>query len=121
MNLHSEIEDLLERREFPRHAYTRTVSVSLARWSTLEVMSHDISAGGIRLALPIGVTAGDQVTVGLTLPNELQISLAAEVRFVGQGTRPGECVAGLRWLDSHGEDAVLLNEVIADLKTGGDA
>ena len=116
MTPQNEIQTPLDRRQHPRFALNRSVSLHLSRWSSLEVLGHDISQGGIRLSLPCVVAAGEQVTVGLTLPNELQLSLDAEVRFVSAGTRPGECIAGLRWLDTQADDVEMLNQVIADLQ-----
>jgi hypothetical protein len=112
-------EDLgpTDRRQFARYAMSRSVAVRLACWASLEVLGQDISQGGIRLSLPCAVAAGEQVTVGLTLPNELQLSLEAEVRFVSAGSEPGGCVAGLRWIDSTSADVEMLSQVIADLQT----
>ena len=116
MAIENEVQTLPERRQHPRFALNRSVSVQLSGWSSLEVLGHDISQGGMRLSLPYAVNAGEHVTVGLTLPNELQLSLDAEVRFVSEGRKPGECIAGLRFIDTQADDVEMLNQVIADLQ-----
>ena len=116
MGIQYEVQSLLERRQHARHSFNRSVSVRLTGWSSLEVLGHDISEGGIRLSLPCDIAAGEQVTVGLTLPNDLQISLDAEVRSVSAGAHAGECVAGLRWIDTSADDVERLHMVIDDLR-----
>src|SRR6185436_14254388 len=95
-----------ERRAHPRVPVRTQVDVVIAAWAELPVC--DISLGGIRLVMPVSPPVGAHLNVEMTLPNKLQLSLAAEVRNVGHPDETGRRAVGLRWLDA--EESALLAE-----------
>lgn len=102
-------------RQFQRMPLCRRVNVSLPDWSKLRVWGHDISRGGIKLSLPSNVAPGDCVDINLTLPNDVQLDLKAEVRFALADSRPGECRVGLCWVDPAAGDMELLQALLDDV------
>jgi hypothetical protein len=98
-----------ERRAHPRYAVGGRIDVVIDRWDRLRV--DDISLGGLRAWVPGRVFIGEQLAVELTLPNLLQVSLRAEVRYVGEADAAGRRCVGLQWVE--GAERELLAELIA--------
>jgi hypothetical protein len=102
-----------ERRAHPRYAVGGRIDVVIDRWDSLRV--DDISMGGLRAWLPGRVFIGDQLTVELTLPNLLQVSMLAVVRHLGDSDAVGRRCVGLQWVE--GAERDLLADLIAAVAT----
>ncbi len=82
--------------------------VVVESWAALPV--HDVSLGGLRISMPVAPRIGEHLSIAMTLPNGLQLQLAAEVRYAGPRRNDQMHTVGLRWTDA--EEADLLRELV---------
>jgi hypothetical protein len=104
-----------ERRRHRRAPFHQLVDVGFNEWFSLKAWGLDLSPGGIRLSLYKPLSLGERVTVGLTVPSQVQIALNAEVRNVSHSDSQGDCVAGLSWLNPDNHDVEVLTILLDDL------
>ena len=84
------------RRQHVRHGVQWDIPVRTLEWQALEVLAQDVSEGGIRLVLPVTVSAGDRLVFGPIGAADGLNKLTGEVRHVSHHA-DGTCTAGLRW------------------------
>jgi methyl-accepting chemotaxis protein len=106
----------LERREHDRIAAAGTASLTKAGRARLPVRLVNVSAGGMRCALPAaaGITEGDAVGVELRLGDD-RIDVHATVMNSAEGTAPDEREVGLQFLITDGGLADRLDAFVRSL------
>lgn len=106
----------LERRQHDRIAAAGTASLTKSGRPRLPVKLVNVSAGGMRCALPDSapITEGDAVGVELTHGDD-RIELHATVMNSAEGTDPGEREIGLQFLITDGGLADRLDAFVRSL------
>jgi methyl-accepting chemotaxis protein len=106
----------LERRQHDRIAAAGTATVAKAGHSPSPVRLVNVSAGGMRCALPAGasITEGDAVAVELTHGDD-RIALHATVMNSADGNDPDEREVGLQFLITDGDLADRLDTLVRSL------
>lgn len=86
------------RRRSPRVACARDVRIEQHRWLTIWSRTENIGEGGMCALLPGGAGQSEFFSIHLSLPNECEVSLDAQVRWSSPCREDGRAWVGFAWV-----------------------